>query len=246
MDSDGDSQIPVTTSRKTYTVYWYGGGNGADGKPSRNSLHHAMAKHGLCANTDGILLKFNSQEQRNRIDKVVAEWESRTRLKLEATEIDKVVERDVNTYAIRTCSGKLKLKGAYCKKTTPLSNELAVLQKAVVSCLLDGVPVRKTVFEDKCLMDFQMIKRATGNYPALILDGKDVGMKTIRVFASKDGGGLYKRHRNGKVAKVEGMPQSVVMLNEDITDMPIPDWLDLDWYIQEAERRVEAFRYRIK
>lgn len=197
-------------------------------------------------NTDGVMIKLNSEEVERRAIAVTEEWQKRTRLKLDTKVLDRVAQRDVNTYAMRQTNGKLKLKGAYCKKTTPLSNELAVIQKAVVSCLLDGVPVEKTIRGDKCLMDFQMIKRATGNHPTLILDGKDLDMKTIRVFASKDGGELYKRHRNGNIARVEGMPQSVAMLNEDITDMAPPDWLDLDWYIREAERRVESFRYRIK
>lgn len=205
----------------------------------------------LQSNTDGILIKVNSEEHENKIREECNKWEKRTRLKLECTEIKKVVQKDVNNYALIKEDGSLKTKGALTKKLNELNYELAILNKAVVDNLVYNISIEETINNCNCLRDFQMIKRGTGNFPTLLLDGVEVNLKTIRVFASlgnKDAwcGMLSKRHKTGRIAKVEGLPDCVQMLNDDIINARIPGWLDKQWYINEAHRRADMFLEKYK
>lgn len=189
------------------------------------------------SNTDGILFKPKNEESKKRVYEVCDEWQKRTKLKLDFKEYCRVYQKDVNNYVIVAQDGKIKSKGAYCKKLNELNYENAILNEAVVEYLVNGVPVEDTVGKCQDLRKFQMIKRGTGNFPVLLLNGRDVPLKTVRIFASKNGGELYKRHKTGRVAKVENVPDSVQMINGDLEGLTIPDWLDRQWYIDTAKKR---------
>jgi DNA polymerase elongation subunit (family B) len=68
------------------------------------------------SNTDGILFKVNSEENKQKYLEECAKWSKRTRLNLEHDEYVKVVQKDVNNYIIIDAKGKYKSKGAYVKK----------------------------------------------------------------------------------------------------------------------------------
>lgn len=193
------------------------------------------------SNTDGILFKPKDEQAKEAVYAVCEEWQNRTKLKLDFKEYTKVFQKDVNNYVIVAKDGKIKTKGAWAKKLNELNYENAILNEALVEYLVNGVPVEETVGKCQDLRKFQMIKRGTGNFPTLYLDGEKIPLKTIRIFASTQGGELYKRHKTGRFAKVENVPDLVQMINDDITGVAIPQWLNRQWYIDTVKARVIDF-----
>ena len=51
------------------------------------------------ANTDGLMIGYNPRHEK-KVNEVVEEWENRTRLNMEYTEIKKIVQKDVNNYVL--------------------------------------------------------------------------------------------------------------------------------------------------
>lgn len=199
------------------------------------------------SNTDGVLVKLrdNSQEAFDAVDDVAYEWEMRTGLQLEFDEYVKVIQKDVNNYIIVAPDGSWKSKGAYVKKLSNLDYDLAVVNRAVSEFLVKGTPVEKTIGECNALKDFQLVKRAGAKFSAIYHGENRLSEKCIRCFASKDwgDGGLLKLHKvTGRMSKIEGTPEHARLVNSDINGMPVPDWLDRDWYVSLAKKRVSGFR----
>ena len=204
-------------------------------------------------NTDGVLVKLRATNEKDadreyqRIDDIAYEWEQRTHLNLEFDEYKRVIQKDVNNYIIVAPDGHLKTKGAYVKKVGNLDYDLAIVNKAVVDYLAYDIPVKKTINESAALKDFQLTKRITEKYDGFILNGSVYKLKTARCFASKNENDykLHKyKHVNGEFreSKVENTPTHCRLVNGDINGLPVPDWLDRQWYINLAEKRINEFR----
>lgn len=195
------------------------------------------------SNTDGILIKLRRYDDYDLIDDICYEWESRTGLQLEFDEYKAVYQKDVNNYIIVDYDGNYKSKGAYVKKLSRLDYDIAIVNKAVVERLVHGVPVEKIINECNSLIDFQLICNATHLYNGLHLDGKPLGVKTARVFATKRGGGLLTKLKKetGSYEKVAGSPEKSKIFNGNINGKPVPTWLDRSFYIDKAKKRLESF-----
>ena len=202
------------------------------------------------SNTDGVLVKLRATNEKDadreyqRIDDIVYEWEQRTHLNLEFDEYKRVIQKDVNNYIIVAPDGHLKTKGAYVKKVGNLDYDLAIVNKAVVDYLVNGTPVKKTINECAALKEFQLTKRITDKYKGFILNSQRYELKTARCFASinKNDYKLKKYKANGDESKVENTPTHCRLVNGDINGLPVPDWLDRQWYINLAEKRINEFR----
>ena len=210
------------------------------------------------SNTDGIALELLTDDAEDLIDKVCAEWEKDWRFSLEKTVADNLYEKDVNNYVFKDSSGKVKVKGAYVTKFDE-SNEqdtLAILAKAVVNYFLDGTDIRTTICNPENLAtDYQMIKKLGNMYdtPTWKREYGDVEVQKVnRIFPSTDikNGGLYKHKKSkeiGVLDKVEGTPEHALIYNEDIRGKKIGelDNIDYEWYVAEAQKRVDDFmRYK--
>lgn len=195
------------------------------------------------SNTDGILIKMRRYEDFDLIDDIAYEWEQRTHLKLEFEEYTKVFQKDVNNYILVAADGSYKSKGAYVKKLSRLDNDLPIVNKALVDYMVRNIPIEQTIGEAKNLMDFQMIARASSKYKGLMLGEKMLDVKTARVFATKEcGKGLTKiSKRTGKPEKVANAPPNCKLINDDVHDVPVPNWLDKNFYIQLAKKRLQDF-----
>ena len=202
------------------------------------------------SNTDGVLVKLRATNEKDadreyqRIDDIAYEWEQRTHLNLEFDEYQRVIQKDVNNYIIVAPDGHLKTKGAYVKKVGNLDYDLAIVNKAVVDYLVNGTPVKKTINECAALKEFQLTKRITDKYKGFILNNQRYELKTARCFASinKNDYKLKKYKANGDESKVENTPTHCRLVNGDINGLPVPDWLDRQWYINLAEKRINEFR----
>ena len=206
------------------------------------------------SNTDGIALELLTDDAEDLIDKVCAEWEKDWRFSLEKTVADNLYEKDVNNYVFRDSDGKIKVKGAYVTKYSEDNEQdtLAILAQAVVNYFLEGTDIRTTICNPENLAtDYQMIKKLGGMYDTPTWKreyGDEIVQKVNRIFPSTDlkNGGLYKHKKSkdiGVLDKVEGTPEHVLIYNEDIRGKKIGelDNIDYEWYIAEAQRRVDDF-----
>ena len=206
------------------------------------------------SNTDGIALELLTDDAEDLIDKVCAEWEKDWRFSLEKTVADNLYEKDVNNYVFKDSSGKVKVKGAYVTKFDEGNEQdtLAILAKAVVNYFLDGTDIRTTICNPENLAtDYQMIKKLGNMYdtPTWKREYGDVEVQKVnRIFPSTDikNGGLYKHKKSkeiGVLDKVEGTPEHVLIYNEDIRGKKIGelDNIDYEWYVAEAQKRVDDF-----
>lgn len=195
------------------------------------------------SNTDGILIKINRSDFA-LLDDVVFEWEKRTGLSMSFDFYKKIVQKDVNNYIAVDCDGKMKRKGGYVKELNDLDNDLPIVNQAVVKFLVEEIPVEKTVRECKCLRDFQKIVKLSNLYKYAWHNGKQIDGKVFRVFASTDTDDSYigKQKEIGKtVEKFANTPKRCFIDNSDVKNTPVPPWLDKQWYIDLAIKRIEDF-----
>ena len=206
------------------------------------------------SNTDGIALEILSHDAEEIIDEVCKEWEKDWRFSLEKTVADNLYEKDVNNYVFRDSSGGIKVKGAYVTKYSENNEQdtLAILAQAVVNYFLEGKDIRDTICNPENLAtDYQMIKKLGGMYDTPTWKreyGDKIVQKVNRIFPSTDlkNGGLYKHKKSkeiGVLDKVEGTPEHVLIYNYDIRGKKIGelDDIDYEWYIAEAQRRIDDF-----
>ena len=206
------------------------------------------------SNTDGIALELLTSDAEETIDEVCKNWEKDWRFSLEKTVADNLYEKDVNNYVFRDTSGGIKVKGAYVTKYADYNEQdtLSILAKAVVNYFLEGVDIRTTICNtENPATDYQMIKKLGGMYdtPTWKKDsGDEIVQKVNRIFPSIDKslGGLYKHKKDkaiGSLDKVEGTPEHVLIMNTDIRGKKIGelDNIDYEWYIAEAQKRIDDF-----
>lgn len=219
------------------------------------------------SNTDGVLIKMEHYEDYDLIDDICYEWEQRTGLVLEFDEFSEVFQKDVNNYVIIDHCGKYKSKGAYVKELNHLDYDLPIVNKALIDYMVKGIPVESTIMMCDDMKEFQMVKKISSKYTALIHgatfetytdrtqvkprrlvrwtgEGKILNEKCVRVFASKlkKDGGLHKQHATTKrLAKVENTPERCFMVNDEVNGMKVDPRLDKRWYIELAKKRLGDF-----
>lgn len=200
------------------------------------------------SNTDGVLVKMpegkDEAEWFDSVDAIAEEWEKRTGLVLEFDEFRRVYQGDVNNYVIVDADGKYKSKGAYVKKLSELDYDLSVVNKAIIDFLVNDIPPEKTINACDTLRDFQLVKKISGKYEAILHGGKRLTEKCVRCFASRNekDGGLTKIHAERKTeAKIEGTPENCFIMNGDISGKSVPEKLDRAWYVDLARKRIEKF-----
>lgn len=221
------------------------------------------------SNTDGLIVSLpDTDEAFEQMDDICWEWEKRNNMELEFDEIAEIHQKDVNNYVFKFVNGKLERKGAYVKELSALDYDLPIVNKAVVDCLISGIPVEQTINTCDDLKEFQMIKKISSKYRCLLHGGHWVSSKEInpetgrlktfrrftgqkkklneqcvRVFASTDtnDGGLWKEHSNGRIAKVEGTPEHCFIFNDEVNGVTCPARLDKGWYINTAKSRLKDF-----
>lgn len=194
------------------------------------------------SNTDGVLVKMRRYEDFDLIDDIAYEWEQRTGLQLEFDEYKRVFQKDVNNYIIVDHEGGYKSKGAYVKKLSNIDNDLAIVNTALINYFVHNIPVEQTVKGCNDLKQFQMIARASSKYKCLMYSDEVLPVRTARVFATREGKGLFKvSNRTNKPEKVSNTPVSCYIFNESVNGQGIPEWLDHSWYIELANKRIKDF-----
>lgn len=193
------------------------------------------------SNTDGILVKLRGN--RELVETICHEWETRTGMVLEFDEFVKVIQRDVNNYIIVAPDGSYKSKGGVVKKQHKLDFNMPILNEAVTNYFIKGIPVEDTINGCNELIKFQSITRVSSSYSYAMHGLNRLSGKTFRVFASRDitDGGMFKVKDGGNPEKFANTSVNCFIVNGDVNGMSVPDKLDRDFYINVAKRQINQF-----
>lgn len=205
-------------------------------------------------NTDGIYVKFISEEGKQKFYEICKEWEKRTRLTLEYDPFVKIAQRDVNNYAVLADDGTLKTKGAVVKQLSMLDYDLPIINFAVKDYLIYGVEPEETIGHNDNLIDYQKVFHVSALYDRALKNctfGKQQFInpetnrkntrvvwnndgeiyqyeRTFRVFASKnqEEGALYKQKIGKNPEKFAGCPDHCFVENGNIIGKKCSDYID--------------------
>lgn len=199
----------------------------------------------LQSNTDAVYFKIKKKDKEAAID-ICKEWMARTNFELEFTECTKIYQKDVNNYLLVTVDGDIKTKGAYVKEQTNLTRDLPIVREALVKYMMDGSPVEETIKNCDVLLDFILTTKASSKYEAAMHGDKRLNEKCNRVFASlreeDKGKGIFKISKaTGKPNKFSNSPESCFIDNGDIRGKKVPEYLDKEFYIKLAIKRLKDF-----
>lgn len=200
------------------------------------------------SNTDGLIIKVDEKDF-DLVDDICYEWESRTGMGLGFDYIKEIHQKDVNNYLFIEEDGKIETKGAYIKKLNKLDYDMPIINKALVSYLIDKTPVEKTINECDDLIEFQKIFKVSSKYEFAMHNGKRLHGNVFRVFASTAMGDTYLgkcKSDGATVEKFANCPDSCFIDNGDITDKKANWKLDKSFYIDLAKKRLEDFGIKME
>lgn len=195
-------------------------------------------------NTDGVMFKFQSKEDVNKYLGLCRKWCERTYMELDHDMIKKVIQKDVNNYIFIQEDGRVKSKGAYVKKLSLLDNDLPIVNKALKEYLINGVEIEETIQNANKLIDFQKCVKVTGVYKYALYGNEKIGLKILRVFASKNASDpcvMKVKDDFKNPEKIANTPDRAFIINENIVDKNVPEKLDKTWYINLAKKRLDDF-----
>jgi hypothetical protein len=202
------------------------------------------------SNTDGVFIKVEKESDIDLVKKVAKEWETRTRLDLEWERFSKIYQKDVNNYIIIDENGKYKSKGAYVKKLNNLDYDLPIVNKALINYFTKGIEIEQTINECNQLREFQKVVKVSRLYLHALHGDVQLPEKVLRVFADKreDAKGVFKlklKMKDGieqEVAeKIGNTPDRCFIDNDDVKEKIVPEYLDKDYYIEIARKRLNDF-----
>lgn len=188
----------------------------------------------VSANTDGIVIKC-PRDRKNELDNLIKQWEKQTGFETEEAIYKALYSKDVNNYIAVKENNKCKLKGAYSnhwngdKKTAIFrfhkNPTTLICIDAVTNFITTGAAIAKTITECKDVTKFITVRSVKGGGHK---NGVYLG-KAVRWYYGKgEKEAIYYIGSGNKVAKSDG---AIPMM--DLTET-IPDDIDYEWYINEA------------
>lgn len=194
------------------------------------------------ANTDGLIYKLPKSEFET-FDKIVKSWEKRTRMTMEYDYITYMAQNNVNNYIAVFEDGTVERKGAMVKKAKTLDYDLPIVSDAVVEYFVNGVEPEEFIMKEEYLAPFMKTYKLSGNYKQAIYNDEVLTDKVYRVFASRSrkDGILYKQKEGKNAEKFASCPEHAKIVNSNIQGMKCPKWLNKQWYIEEARKRIKSF-----
>lgn len=202
------------------------------------------------SNTDGLIVWIpDTDEAFATLDDICYEWECRCstpkcEIKLALDSISEIYQKDVNNYLWIDSDGNTERIGSYVKELSDIDYDLPIVNKAVVDYMSDKTPVRYTVERCNDFRMFQKIVKLSNKYRWVELDGDKYIYKCYRVFASnddRDGRLLKCGGSRGKPEKFANTPDHCRIYNANLDGLQVPRWLDRQWYIDLAEKRLGHF-----
>ncbi len=195
------------------------------------------------SNTDGILIKVDPKKF-EKIDDIAYEWEKRTGLNLTFDQYKEVFQKDVNNYVLVDLDNEVKAKGAYVKELNSLDYDLPIINRSLRNYMIDKTPVEETILSCNDLYEFQMVTKISSKYDYALWGSKKLKERVIRSFAStnKNHGDLRKKHsETGSYEKLSLTSEHNFIDNGNIKNIKVPEFLDKNYYINLAKKRLEDF-----
>lgn len=213
------------------------------------------------SNTDGLMIRYPEVHD-NQVVAIVTEWEQRTRMNMEYTDIHAIAQKDVNNYVMSSGEvyyyedgvkvvaeedrNKLELKGGYvslAKGGHFENNSLVIVHKALVEYFINQTPVEDTIIACDNVEEFQVIAKTGSTYDGTYHQVGEIQVpvqKVNRVYATtnKNYGTIYKTKKNGNADKIANLPDHCIIDNEGV--MTIDD-IDREFYIEMAKKRVSDY-----
>lgn len=195
------------------------------------------------SNTDGLIYKVPKMYVQD-LKSIVSKWEQRTKMSMEYDYITYMAQRDVNNYIAVFDNGTIERKGGAVKKAKLLDNDLPVVSDSVVEYFVNGVYPTEYIMKEDNMMRFMKTYKLSSKYSHAIYNDEVLTDKVYRVFASRSrkDGIVYKCKDGGKPEKFASCPTHCKIVNSNIQDMKTPNWLDKQWYIDEAWKRIKSFK----
>ncbi|MEG0328785.1 MAG: ERF family protein, partial [Erysipelothrix sp.] len=205
-------------------------------------------------NTDGIMFTIQKNEY-DTAQKIIKEWEERTKFKLEEDNIKRYCGKDVNNYFVEFIDGTFKAKGGWIGRFDGgdiIKNSMIIVQKAIVNNLKDNIPVEVTINECQNIFDFQIITKTGRSYKTCFheVNGELIEVQRVnRVYATsiQKYGKIFK-HKLTTKKGVEGLtdrydtiadtPNHCIIDNDN--QLTIND-IDKQFYIDLANKRLSNF-----
>ena len=196
------------------------------------------------SNTDGLIIKIpDTNEAFEAADDICWEWESRTGMRLGFDVITEIWQGDVNNYVFKFENGKIERKGSYVQEASPLKNNLAIVNTALVECMVNGTPIETTINACDDVKQFQMVCKVSSKYESAWYNGTKLSEKTFRIFATNDKscGTIYKQKKAGATKeKFASAPDHCLIYNKALEkDLKLN--IDKSWYIELAKQRIVKF-----
>lgn len=195
------------------------------------------------SNTDGLIYKVPKMYVQD-LKSIVSKWEQRTKMSMEYDYITYMAQRDVNNYIAVFDNGTIERKGGAVKKAKLLDNDLPVVSDSVVEYFVNGVDPTEYIMKEDNMIRFMKTYKLSSKYSHAIYNDEVLTDKVYRVFASRSrkDGILYKCKDGGNRKNYASCPTHCKIVNSNIQDMKTPNWLDKQWYIDEAWKRIKSFK----
>lgn len=179
----------------------------------------------VSANTDGIVIK-GYESRVEDLNGVISYWEAVTGFNTEETEYRALYSKDVNNYVAIKPSGEVKLKGLYAPAGMQKNVTNSICVEAVIEYLRSGTPVPTTIMGCSDVRKFITIRQVNGGAK---YDDQYLG-KAVRWYYRKgEARSIRYAANNNKVARSDGA--------FPLMELPpaLPQDVDYDWYIKEAQ-----------
>lgn len=190
----------------------------------------------ISANTDGVMVRCDRSMEKAVVQEV-KQWEQTTGFVTERADFDAVFSRDVNNYIGFKLDGGTKSKGAYGKGLPLHKNPNAeICGDAVIDYLLFGADIAETIRLCDDIRKFVVVRTVKGGAK---YQEEPIG-KVVRWYYAKDSTDAIYYISNGYlVPKSEGAKPLVIL------PFDLPEDLNYDWYIQEAQRMVADLGFMV-
>lgn len=193
------------------------------------------------SNTDGIIIIPHDDD---KVVEVVKDWERRTRMEMEITYGDRIVQKDVNNYVMRTEDG-IKAVGGYVRQFKPrgLRRTMSIVDKALVEHLINDVSIEEYIRNNNDPLDYQIVSKVGKTYDRVLYEKNGIQYETNRVnraFASYEPCRLYKQKEGKNKECVANHPENTLIWNESVRDFDISQ-VDKQWYITMTYKRLSDY-----
>ena len=196
----------------------------------------------ISANTDGIVSKI-PRHLESEYQRICDEWCNELNFKLEYTDYELYVRRDVNNYITQTPK-KIKTKGIFSYELNLMKGyKHPVVAKALYNYFINGISVEDYLNSNTDILDYCLSVKGSGDFEMRLYDNAknhSTLQKTNRFFVSHKGGRLIKHHKtkHNEIGVVVG--SLVTLLNDFDPNTPFRQYnVNLAFYKAEAYKIID-------